>query len=294
MNHLIKSSHFFSKQIFKTPLLFMAALMFISACEKEIKIDLPPSKPELVVEASINQLSPTLNYVVLSNTLDYFNPSLDLSAVSGARVYITKGDIIGKDTIFETANRLQFYDVANEIFPGIYVNPSFVGEVEKPYYLEVELNDGKKITGRTYIPKPVPIDSMHYWFEPNDKDTNAFFYLNWFDGPEQNNYRVVLKKGILPVLTGWGYGDRFYTFDDSQINNQTRPFLMLNPFKYGDTVHVYLSQIGRKEYLFWDSFRNAANNGGPFATPTAVSSNVEGAIGSFTGYGITQTQFILR
>ncbi|MDZ4666459.1 MAG: DUF4249 domain-containing protein [bacterium] len=274
--------------------LLAIALSILTSCEKEIKIDLPASKIELVVEASINQLSPTLNYVVLSNTLDYFNPSLDLAAVSGAKVYITQGNVIGKDTLFEPNNRIRFYDIANAVYPGIYVNPLFTGVVDKAYLLEIELVDGRKVTGKTYIPKPVTIDSTHYWLKPNQKDTNAYFYFDWFDGPEQNNYRIVLKKGFLPLLTGWGYGDRFYTFDDAQINNQTRPFIMLNPFKYGDTVNVYLSQIGRQEYLFWDSFRNAANNGGPFATPVSVSSNVDGAIGSFTGYGITQTRFILR
>jgi hypothetical protein len=268
-------------------------LVFYS-CEKEIQIDVPPAKEELVVEASINQLTPTLNYVLISKTLDYFNPSLSVNAVSGAAVYITEGNIVGNDTLFDSGNRTQFFDVLDTLIPGLYINPFFTGNIEKPYLLEIELTDGRKITGKTFIPKPSTFDSIHYWFEKNNQDTNAFFYLQWMDGPEQNNYRMVLKKGFLPFLTGWGYGDRFYTFDDSQINNKPRPFLMLNPFKYGDTVNIYLSQIGRSEYLFWDSFRSAANNGGPFATPVNVKSNVEGAIGSFTGYALTQTQLILR
>jgi len=235
-----------------------------------------------------------LNYVILSKTMDYFNPSLSLLAVRNAKVFITEGNIVGNDTIYNIANQTQFFDLVDSLFPGIYVNPLFIGKVETPYKLDVELVDGRKITSKTFIPKPVVIDSMHYWFEPNNKDTNAYFYLQWQDGPEQNNYRVVLKRGFIPFLSGWGYGDRFYSFDDALINNQPRPFLMLNPFKYGDTVNIYLSQIGRPEYLFWDSFRNAANNGGPFATPVSVKSNVTGAIGSFTGYALTQEQIILR
>ncbi len=281
------------KAIIKYVILFIATIQ-LAACEKEIKINIPASKEELVVEASINQLSPTLNYVILSKTMDYFNPSLSLLAVRNAKVFITEGNIVGSDTIFDVANQTQFFDLVDSLFSGIYVNPLFTGKVETPYKLDVELVDGRKITSKTFIPKPVVIDSMHYWFEPNNKDTSAYFYLQWQDGPEQNNYRVVLKKGFIPFLTGWGYGDRFYSFDDALINNQPRPFLMLNPFKYGDTVNIYLSQIGRPEYLFWDSFRNAANNGGPFATPVSVKSNVNGAIGSFTGYALTQEQIILR
>jgi len=281
------------KAIIKYVILFIATLQ-LAACEKEIKINIPASKEELVVEASINQLSSTLNYVILSKTMDYFNPSLSLLAVRNAKVFITEGNIVGNDTIYNIANQTQFFDLVDSLFPGIYVNPLFTGKVETPYKLDVELVDGRKITSKTFIPKPVVIDSMHYWFEPNNKDTNAYFYLQWQDGPEQNNYRVVLKRGFIPFLSGWGYGDRFYSFDDALINNQPRPFLMLNPFKYGDTVNIYLTQIGRPEYLFWDSFRNAANNGGPFATPVSVKSNVTGAIGSFTGYALTQEQIILR
>jgi hypothetical protein len=281
------------KLVYKFAFLLIG-LIQLAACEKEIKINIPASKEELVVEASINQLSPTLNYVVLSKTMDYFNPSLSLLAVRNARVFITEGEIIGNDTIYNTSNRTQFFDLLDTIFPGIYVNPLFTGKIEKPYRLDVELQDGRKITAKTFIPKPVVFDSIHYWFEKSGNDTNAYFYLQWPDGPEQNNYRMVLKEGFIPFLTGWGYGDRFYSFDDALINNQPRPFLMLNPFRYGDTINIYLSQIGRQEYIFWDSFRNAANNGGPFATPVSVKSNVTGAIGSFTGYGLTQEQLILR
>jgi hypothetical protein len=275
-------------------ILLFVGILLLSSCEKEIKINVPPSIEELVVEASINQLSPTLNYVVLSKTLDYFNPSLSFNAVGGAKVFITEGQILGSDTLYPDANRTQFFDILDTLIPGVYVSPTFMGKEETSYKLDVELKDGRKISGKTFIPKPSGFDSIHYWFEESGKDTNAYFFLQWFDGPEQNNYRMVLKKGFLPFLTGWGYGDRFYTFDDEIINNKERPFLMLNPYKYGDTVNIYLTQIGRNEYLFWDSFRNAANNGGPFATPVSVKSNVTGAIGSFTGYALTQEQLILR
>ncbi|MCG9880774.1 MAG: DUF4249 domain-containing protein [Bacteroidia bacterium] len=271
----------------------LLSLVFV-ACEKEIKIDLPASKEELVVEASINQLSINFNYVILSTTLDYFNPSLSLSAVRGAEVYITEGNVVGSDTVFNINDRVQFFDYVDTIFPGIYLSADFRGQEEKPYKLEVFLKDGRTITGTTFIPKAKPIDSLHFWFEPNKVDTNVFFYMHWLDGPEQDNYRLTLRKGYIPILTGWGYGSRFYTFDDSQINNQPRPFLNFSPYKYNDTLHIYLATIGRKEYLFWDSFRGAANNGGPFATPVEVKSNVEGAIGSFTGYGLYQRSVIFR
>jgi hypothetical protein len=272
----------------------VSALLSITACEKEIEINLPPSKEEIVVEASINQLVSTLNYVIISKTVDYFKPDLSLNSVSGAKVYITEGKITGTDTSFNIADRQAFIDLFDTLAPGVYINPFFQGKIEKPYLLEIELEDGRKISGKTIIPKPLKLDSTSFWFEQNGKDTNAYIYLDWFDGPEQNNYRFALLNNYDSIFTGWGIADRFYTFDDERINNQKRPFVLLNPYKYGDTVHYYMAEIGRKEFLFWDSFRNAANNGGPFSTPIAIKSNVSGAIGSFTGYGITYKKFILR
>jgi hypothetical protein len=269
-------------------------LLSLASCEKEIDIDLPPSKEEIVVEASINQLTSTLNYVIISKTIDYFKPDLSLNSIRGAKVFITEGNIIGNDTVFNVTDRQAFIDILDTLAPGVYVNPFFQGKAEKPYLLEIDMPDGSKITGRTYIPKPLTIDSSSFWFERVNNDTNAYFYMDWFDGPEQNNYRFAMLNRYDSIFTGWGIADRFYTFDDERINNQRRPFQMLNPFKYGDTVHIYMAQIGRQEYLFWDSFRNAANNGGPFSTPVAVKSNITGAIGSFTGYGITYKRFLLR
>ncbi len=278
----------------KNYIAFVLTAVILISCEKEIAINVPPSKEELVVEASINQMFATLNYVVISKTVDYFKPDLNLNAIGGASVFITEGNIIGSDTIFDITKRQQFVDLLDTILPGIYINPLFMGKAEKPYLLEIELKDGRKVTGRTFIPKPVAFDSTHFWFEQNGKDTEAFFYLQWFDGPEQNNYRMALWTHVDSNLTGWGAADRFYTFDDQLINNQQRPFRTFNPYHYGDTLNIYLSQIGRKEYIFWDSFRNAANNGGPFATPVAVKSNINGAVGTFTGYGVAFKQLILR
>jgi hypothetical protein len=274
--------------------MLLLAMLTLFACEKEIEIDIPPSEEAIVVEASINQLVGTLNYVIISKTVDYFKPDLSINSVRGAIVFITEGEIVGKDTVFSVLNRQAFVDILDSLAPGVYVNPFFLAKTEKPYLLEIELKDGRKINGTTYIPKPLVLDSTHYWFEQVGKDTNAYFYMQWFDGPQQDNYRFAMLKRFDSIFTGWGIADRFYTFDDDLINNQVRPFQMLSPFKYGDTVHVYLSKISRPEYLFWDSFRNAAGNGGPFATPVSVKSNVTGAIGSFTGYALTYKKFILR
>jgi hypothetical protein len=281
--------------------IILSVLMLSSSCEKEITVDLPPGKQSLVVEASINQLFPNLNYVYISRTIDYFNPDLSLNGVKNALVYITPGSIIGNDTIYAQSERVQFYDIANVPgidsllpgFSGIYANPLFVGQVGTPYLLEIEA-EGNTITGHTTIPKIVEIDTLYYRQEIDKQDTNMFVTFEFKDGPEQNNYRLFGYKGTIPFLIGWGAADYSREFDDELVNNGTRPYSFFRPYNYSDTLNLYLTSIGRKEYIFWQTFDEAASNGGPFATPTEAKSNIKGAIGSFTGYGISFRRVILR
>jgi len=271
-------------------------LIFLASCEKEITINVPPGNNDIIVEANINQKFPTLNYVFITTSLDYFKPDLTMNGFGGAKVYITEGAINGSDTVFDLSNRYQFIDIADTIIPGIYVNPVFTGKQKTAYLLEIEIAGRQKIIGRTFIPEVKEIDSVNVRVEISDnkKDTNVFLKFSWIDGPEQNNYRFAMKNYPDSNLLGWGGADSYSTFDDRFINNARRYLEFGRPFEYGDTINLYLNSIGREEFLFWQSFTTAVNNGGPFATPVSVKSNIRGAIGSFTGWGVSSKQVIMR
>jgi hypothetical protein len=268
-------------------------LIFLISCEKEIEIQVSEVQQQYVVEASINQLFPTLNYVYITKTIDYFKPEFSLNGLKDATVNITEGSIVGNDTIFN-GTVFNFIPVSDSILPGIYTNPFFQGKLSTPYLLNITLKDGNKISGSTFIGKPPVIDSLVYWSSIQEKDTNCYFWMQWKDGPEQNNYRMAVYDGFDSLLLGWGAAQRFYTFDDQLINNTMRPFRTFRPYDYGDTISIYLTEVGRKEFLFWQSFGTAVNNNGPFASPVSVKSTVKGAIGSFTGYAIVQKKFIIK
>jgi hypothetical protein len=268
-------------------------LLGLISCEKEIDIAVADVQQQYVVEASINQQFPTMNYVFITKTIDYFKPEFSLNGLTDAKVAITEGSIVGNDT-FYNGTVFPFNTISDSILPGIYVNPLFKGKLNTPYQLNIELKDGNKISGNTFIGKPPVIDSLVYWSTITSKDTACFFWMQWQDGPEQNNYRMAIYNGFDSILLGWGAAQRFYTFDDQLINNTQRPFRSLRPYAYGDTINIYLSSIGRKEYQFWQSFGTAVNNNGPFASPVVVKSNIKGAIGSFTGYAIEHKKFIIK
>lgn len=295
------------KNIFRV-FIFIFALV---ACEKEINIDVPPSEKQYVVEASINNRFPLLNYVFISTTIDYFKPDLSLNGVKNAEVYMTPGTIIGTDTFYYETDRIRLYavDTISKLIPaldsilgpfsGVYMNPfELVGNVNTAYQLTISIDNGNKlITAKTFIPKVVPLDSVAYnIIPPQGNDTLGKSFVNfWFvDGPERNNYRLAVNISPDSILFGWGACKSYRTFDDELANNGVVPYTFIRPFNQGDTLNLYMSHIGRKEFLFWQSFGRADNNGGPFATPGTVKSNINGAIGSFTGYAVDYKQIIMK
>lgn len=298
----------------KTKLIFIATcaalIISLQSCEKEIDIDVPAAPRQWVVEASINQFSPFLNYVFISNSIDYFNPDLTIGGVGGAEVFITEGRMSGNDTIYDGPST-QFFSISNfegldtifnnfdliQNLRGIYLNPTFAGEAGKTYKLSIKLQNGDEISGTTHIPAPVIIDSINYTIGTN-VDTagrrEAFLSFFWTDPPGQTNYRLYVNRSSTGILLGWGASDFSRTFDDQLLDNTPRAYSLFRSFRQSDTVHIYLTTVGRREFLFWESFGNAANNGGPFATPVQLRSNINGAIGTFTGYGVAYRRAILE
>jgi hypothetical protein len=302
------------KAKFITIIILLAIITLgITSCEKEIQIEVKSGTEQLVVEASINQFSPILNYVFITKSLDYFKPDLTLGGVDQALVTVTAGRIDGTDTIYDGTQTRFFniYDIpgADTLYTGIgidsitrnlrgiYVNPFFTGTPGVPYKLEITLSSGKQVTGTTVIPQPVPIDTVKYELrgEPDDSGrVDAFVSFFWNDPQERNNYRVFLKSQFTSLLLGWGAADRTYTFDDEFANGIYRSFNMFRPFKQRDTLNIFLTTVGRKEFFFWQSYERANNGANPFSTPVVLKSNINGAIGTFTGYGVAFRQVILN
>jgi hypothetical protein len=277
----------------------------LSGCEKEIDINVDPSDPVLVVEASINQFSATLNYVFITTSIDYFKPDLTLGGIKGAQVYIIEGIINGSDTSFPAYNRFRMFGLGETPFidslippiGGVYYNPYFLGKENTSYKLEITLADGRRVEGRTHIPKVISITKTYYEFKgapDGEGRRDAYFSFDFTDPMEQNNYRLALKRGGDSLAIGWGNADSYRTFDDELANGANRTYPFLSPFKEGDTLNLYFSSIGRTEFLFWQSFGSASNSGNPFSTPAVLKSNITGATGTFTGYGVSFKQVIFK
>ncbi len=268
------------------------ALSGLMACEKEIDISLPPAPKDLVAEAYINNYNPLLNYVILSRTVDYFNPDLSLPTVSGAEVDITEGTLNGQDTVWGTPVRM--LEIAPDTLPGIYLNPALNGQEGKVYKLEIRA-EGQYLFAVTRIPQVVPLDSVA-WSVKTEPDTFALLTAYFTDpAPRGNNYRVMYKIQGSAIVGGWGnINDGDVVRDDELINNQVWDFRYTRQFYPGDTLQFFLNSIDRPVYQFWDSyFSLRGNTGNPFATPIQLRSNIQGGIGCFSGMGVSYRQLIV-
>lgn len=304
------------------PLIAAAALM--TACEKEITVDLPVTEPRIVVEGSIE--TGERPFVLLSRTQSYFAPT---SVESLSDVYVTDGVVTIFDGVtthtldkicsatlseqeLELAAELTGIDIdllrQVNICAWTSLDGSLRGENGRTYRLDVQA-DGKTLTSTTTIPHPVPLDSL--WFklalqEPGDDSLGLLWGRLTDPDTAGNNYRWSAQR-INAGADGGPKDDSFVAplfsvFNDRFVNALTFDFSFNRGsvaysdaeddnneesgfFKRGDTVVVKFVGLGRAEYEFYDSYaNNVASAGDLFSNPANIRSNVTGGLGIWAGF----------
>ena len=264
-------------------------LVFCTACEKELVVELPPYTPRLVVDGWIEQGKyPT---VILTRNAGYFDP-VDSSAIR--ELVVTRAKVSISDGEREEVLTLRRRD---EYFPNfLYQGTEIRGEVGKTYRLTVE-SEGKEYTATTTIPAPVSLDSV--WYEPlPSSDTLGHVWATLTDPGQQENYyrlftqRIGKDETFVPVYLS-AISDQFFAGETlsfsvlrgaENLSNITDDLY----FREGDTVRVKMCAIDRAHYDFWRTLeRELYATGNPFASSgNEVISNIEGgALGVWGGYG---------
>lgn len=290
---------------------YLALISFLLfSCTKEVKIDIPGYKDQLVIDGNIETGQPAI--VLLSKTNDIYSPT-NLDAylngfISGATVIISDGIITDTLTEICTDNLPPGSEQIASAFFGIpvdqlvnlhlcaYVSINIVGEVGKTYNLTVK-NDGKTYTSFTTIGQPTALDSL-YWKPQGDLPDYGFSWAKLSDpGATNDAYKWEVK-----YISDFNFTKTFNPyFNDKFFNGLTFEFGYENPmsfndltiqkeyqgyFKQGDTIVVKFSKLGQKEYNFFEKKYNQLYSGGnPFATPTNIPTNIQGgALGIWVGY----------
>lgn len=310
----------------KATVLLCVALIGFSACEKQITVELPETEPRVVVEATMETGHPPFVILTRTQGF-FAPTSIESIAgsfISEATVTVFDGvtthtldricSSLIPDSLLEEAANATGIDVnllANaNICIWTKLDNTLLGEEGRSYRLEIEADD-KQLRSTTTIPNSISADSL--WFKlalqrPND-DSLGFIWARIVD-PDTigNHYRWMAKRinagpdgepkdasFIAPFFSV--YEDRYVnglTFD-FPFDRGARPFSNALDdeneergfFKRGDTVVVKFVNIGRAEYLFYNSFQNnAATQGDVFSTPANIITNIEGGLGVWAGYGV--------
>jgi hypothetical protein len=293
---------------------FAALILLFSSCTKEVKIDIPGYKEQLVVDGSIREGEPPI--ILLSKSQNIYAPT-DISAYLGSFV----GDAVV--TVSDGTNTVTLSKICTDDLPPgteayaealfgmsiqelqqlpsplcVYTtfDPSMFGQVGKTYTLTI-LHDGKTYTSTTSIQAPVALDYLTWKPEANSSSIGYLYSFMTDNASTSDNFMWEMKKVSDPMFTkpfNPYFNDVFFnglafeftvynpmSFNDSTYSENERGF-----YKYGDTVVMRLSRMGKKEYNFFEKKINQVfSSGSPFATPINVPSNIEGgALGVWVGY----------
>ncbi|WPP52064.1 DUF4249 domain-containing protein [Catalinimonas niigatensis] len=281
-----------------TGLIFILMIAFLTSCEQDISVELPPYTPKLVVEGWIEQgRYPT---VILTESAAYFDP-VDSAAMR--RSVITTAKVSVSDGEMEEILTLKKKDA---FFPSyVYEGNEIKGEVGKKYSLKIE-SRGRMYTAETSIPVRASLDSL--WFENlSGNDTLGQVWARFSDpADESNQYRIFTQrmgkdKGFIPVYLS--------ALSDEVFNGETVDFALLRGaeslsqitddlyFNTGDTVMVKFCTLDAAHFQYWKSLERElyASKNPLAASGNRVLSNIQGdAIGVWGGYGASYFRVVAK
>lgn len=253
-----------------------------SACnmEKEIDLNLPEFKSEIVVEGYLEAGKPyRINVYESTSYFDRPEPIL----VPDARVIITHN---GKA---DTLTYKPTYDRETEKLYTHFSETVVSGNPGDSYALEVQDTRGRRVTGFARFLPTVKLDTLFWKFNQDGKVLIQGAFQD--DAAMENAYRYQIHKDS---ITHRGrQTDRFLS--DRLNNGKKIEFGTNYRFELNDTMFVTLYHIERPYYDYLNSMDDARDaNGNPFAQPSALRSTVQGGIGVFTTLTYDRKQIILK
>jgi hypothetical protein len=268
----------------------------------------------LVVEAYINNEMREYNYVVLSRSLDYLSLDFQSAPVANATVTITEGERFNNDYKWDPATKVQLFEANFPAVPanfrrGVYFDPRLVtdslnallGSPGKSYLLEIKEGQNEHTAIATLL-RPVPIDSLTTGFgfiDEEDGNKKKLRITNHYQDPDTINNTQLYYYRYSENRSRFGWGALFRSRTpgtDDLTNGQYINLTLPRGFVAGDTVNYHMASVTRDVHSFWQSFNNARNNNGPFATPVTLSSNIRGTnvTGSFSGLSLSSKTIIIK
>ena len=285
----------------------LALALLLTACQREIDLNLPDYQSKLVVEGVIETGSPAI--VMLSKSIPYFSEINLETLMSQVLVNGTQARVFVTSETGET-EELQWTLSPDAPYYMAFMGSKVIGKPETHYTLRVEY-DGKTYTAETYIPKTFDLDSIGFAQTMElMADTMASIRVLMTDPVDEENFYTFSCKVKCPKLQ-----DRLWvcsvpvsfddlTFNGLQFNYEVSRYGyssllagMLSDedqqnfkrvtFRPGDTVYVKHSQVDYHTYKYLASAGSeAAMGSNPFvaSTPPVTNFDSDEVLGHWSGY----------
>ena len=276
------------------------ALLSNVSCTKIIDVDLPSSLSRLVVDGKLS-IDTMQHTVILSRTIDYFDPNTEVPYISNAILQITE---IETNTVYP----LQL----DSNMPGHYRTATNVaGRQGHNYKLEISGvdidNDGvtERYEAMDYLPYiSDQIDSIKLVYDyslvnkligmpqSEHKGWNTLLYMQ--DLPTHEYYVIIGSRNGADfwLLKEKGFfNDSLFGSEGSAVYLQGAPMAFLpDSTEYqankGDTIGMEVQSTSLKYYQYLLDVKNANAGGNPMmGNPANIRGNVNnGAVGYFAAF----------
>ena len=301
--------------------IFFFFLTISLACEEDIEIDLSAEGNQLVVEGYIQQGFPA--YVFITKSESYFNPidsnTINNITVDNAQVFVEREDGVIHQLTYIDRHLLDSLGLSDTLalpLNALYVDLSYhknnFSQIGYKYKLMIEWNN-ESISAITSIPPQYPVDSV--WVKGKDSLESDYKFYIWarINDPDTigNSAIIHYKRDLgwkpmdplfipcaIPVRTdNIVNGEHFETFFArsgrfSDEDGVLLPFygdrVVDGEFVRKDIVLLRLSHVDQRTYKFWRSIERMQDvSDNPFFEPMNLSSNIEGGLGIWGGYGVS-------
>lgn len=287
--------------------LWLVVALFLSACQREIDLNLPDYQSKLVIEGTIENGSPAM--VMLSKSIPYFSEINIETLMTDVLVNGTQARVFVTSETGET-EELKWTISPEAPYYVAFMGSQVIGREETHYTLRVEY-DGKTYNAETYIPKTFDLDSIGFSQSVELlNDSKASIRVLMTDNPYEENYYAFFCKVKCPKMEDriWvcglpvAFDDR--TFNGMQFNYEVsragysvllsgmlseedqRNFRRMT-FRPGDTVYVKHTQVDYHTYKYLISAGSeAAFGSNPFVASVPPVSNFDSdeVLGHWSGY----------
>jgi len=302
----------------KTSNIIIILVLFLVACEKEVKIPIEYTTPKLVINALFNTDSLWDVEISASRYIYDTNP---IPLIDDAVVIILDSE--GNN--FELTNQGE----------GIYTSSTEKPQTGKTYSIEVNHDNYENARSTNKLPGEIIIDNIE-WHEEVYVSGDLFRKINvTFQDSQEKDYYLIRMSGafweeIIDPLTGLSDSGLvihpIYFFSQNaaveEINSHSSQSsisfidelfngdqytidLLLYEFYFNnqpgwevglESIYISLSKISEEYYLYQKSYQKYQNSSGNtlFSQPTQVYTNIENGLGIFAGYSNSVDTINLR